>query len=192
MKVLVVAEGKHEQSGALGNLLQRLGGDDAVFEFDRVANNRIRAYHGKGDGFFKRTVRWLLEAEKPGVGALVFLIDEDGQQERIAQLTKAQESTLSPLRRALGVAIRTFDAWMLADETALSSVLGHPVDRQRDPETIRDPKQVCAGLLETSQSPLGQAEMYARGTQEANIKVIEERCPRSFKPFADRTKAIFS
>jgi uncharacterized protein DUF4276 len=191
MKVLVVAEGKHEQSGALGNFLQRLGGDDAVFEFDRVANNRIRAFHGKGDGFFKRSVRWLLEAQKRGFDALILLIDEDGDRKRVDQMARAQNFTRWQFQRALGVAVRTFDAWMLADETALASVLGHPVDRQRDPETIHDPKQVCAGLLETSRNPLGQAEMYARVAQEANIEVIEERCPRGFVPFASRVRAIF-
>ena len=191
MKVLIVAEGKHEGSGALENFVRRLGGDDAVYEFDRTAKDTIHVHRGKRDGFFKRSIRWVLEAQKRGFDALVFLIDEDGQHERIAQVAKAQESTLSSLRRALGVAVRTFDAWMLADETALASVLGHPVDRQPDPETIRDPKQVCAGLLETGQSPLGQAEMYARVAQEANIEVIEERCPRGFAPFASRARAIF-
>ena len=72
MRVLVVAEGKHESSGALENLLNRLG-----------ENN---AFHGKGQGYFKRAVRWLKEAEERGVNALILLIDEDGRDERIEQI----------------------------------------------------------------------------------------------------------
>ena len=49
MRVLVVAEGQHEQSGALENLLKRLGGEGADFETDRVSNRRIHAWHGPGD-----------------------------------------------------------------------------------------------------------------------------------------------
>ncbi len=191
MRVLVVAEGKHEHSGALENLVRRLGGDGAVFEDDRVSNNTIHAFHGKGDGFFKRTARWLLEAQKRGFDALVLLIDEDGDRKRVDQMDRAQNCTRWQFQRALGVAVRTFDAWMLADETALASVLANPVDRQRDPETIRDPKQVCTDLLETSQNRIGQAEMYAKVAQEANIEVIEKRCPQGFAPFARRVRAIF-
>ncbi len=64
MTVLVVSEGKHEQSGALENLLKRLGGDNSVFEFDQVSNKRIHAFHGKGKRYFKRAFGWLKEAEK--------------------------------------------------------------------------------------------------------------------------------
>ena len=52
MRVLVVSEGKHELSGALENLLKRLGGVRASLEFDRVSNNTIHAIHGKGQGYF--------------------------------------------------------------------------------------------------------------------------------------------
>ena len=57
MKVLVVSEGKHEQSGALENLLKRFGGTHAFFEYDRVSNSGIHAFHGKGKGYFKRAIR---------------------------------------------------------------------------------------------------------------------------------------
>lgn len=71
MRVLVVSEGKHEHSGALENLVKRLGGERATFASDRVQSNRIHAHHGQGQGFFKRALRWLLEAQKRGFDALV-------------------------------------------------------------------------------------------------------------------------
>jgi len=191
MKVLVVSEGKHEQSGALESLLKRLGGTHASFEFDRVSNSRIHAFHGKGKGYFKRAIRWLKEAENRKADVLVFLIDEDGRSERIAQIRDAQDSLMFQLRRAMGVAIRMFDAWMLADEKTLTQVLGYDVDRQPDPETIRNPKRVCADLLANSQNQMTQSEMYARVSYEIDIDILSDRCQSGFRPFAASVRIIF-
>jgi hypothetical protein len=191
MTVLVVAEGKHELSGALENLLKRLGGDNAVFEFDRVSNKNIHAFHGKGKRYFKRAFRWLKEAEKKGADALILLIDEDGIRERIGQIQEAQDSLLSQLPRAMGVAIRMFDAWMLADEKALTEVLGNNVNRQTNPETIGNPKQVCAKLLADSQIQISQSEMYASVSSKINIEILCDRCKSGFKPFATYVRNIF-
>ena len=91
MRVLVVSEGKHELSGALENLLKRLGGVSASLEFDRVSNDKIHAIHGKGQGHFKKAVRWLNEAEDRGANALILLIDEDGRSETIREIKDAQD-----------------------------------------------------------------------------------------------------
>ena len=191
MRVLVVSEGKHEQSGALENLLKRLGGAHASFECDRVSNNSIHAFHGIGKGYFKRAIRWIKEAENRQADALVFLIDEDGKSERIEQIRDAQDFPLSQLRRAMGVAIKMFDAWMLADEKTLTQVLGYHVNRQPDPETIRNPKQVCADLLVESQDQMSQSEMYAKVSSEIDIDILCDRCPSGFKPFATYVRNIF-
>jgi len=191
MRVLVVAEGKHERSGALENLLKRLGGATATFEFDRVASKEIHTFHGKGRGYFKRAVRWLLEAEKRGVDALVVLIDEDGEGERVAQIGDAQNSSISQLSRAMGVAIRTFDAWMLADEGALTGVLGYQIGRRPNPENIRDPKAVCVHLLADSPARMTQTEMYARIANQVDVTVLSARCPSGFGPFAARVGRVF-
>jgi len=191
MNVLVVSEGKHEQAGALETLLRRLGGDQATFALDRVSSNSIHAFHGKGGGYFKRALRWLLEAEKRGLDALVLLIDQDGQNDRSEQIRDAQDSSLSQLPRAMGVAIRTFDAWMLADEKALSEVLGCVVARQAEPETIRDPKRVCAGLLTNGQNQMAQREMYVRIAHRLDVVVLVSRCPSGFRPFAERVRRVF-
>jgi len=190
MRVLVVSEGKHEQSGALENLLKRLGGDEADFTFDRVSNTSIHAIHGPGRGYFKRALRWLREAEKRGVDALILLIDQDGQGERTRQIQDAQDSALSQLSRAMGVAIRTFDAWMLADERALTDVLGCPISTQPDPETIRDPKQVCANLLAEGRNKMAQSEMYAGIAYRVDLALLSLRCRSGFAPFAARVRQV--
>jgi len=191
MRVLVVSEGKHEQSGALENLVKRLGGDRADLTFDRVSNSDIHAFHGKGGGYFKRAVRWLMEAEKRDVEAMILLIDEDGQKERRTQLENAQGCSLSRLARAMGVAIRSFDAWMLADEQALASALGQRIDRQPDPETIRDPKGVCSGLLADGPNQMTQREMYAEVARRIDIDLLTSRCPMGFGLFAKNVRQVF-
>ncbi len=192
MRVLVVAEGKHERSGALENLLKRLGGEQAIFEFERVSDNRIHAVHGKGRGYIKRALRWLMEAQKRGVDALILLIDEDGQRERIMEISDAQGSTLSLLPRALGVAIRTFDAWMLADEKALTRVLGYAVSTQPEPEGIRNPKELCMRLLADGPNQMAQSQMYAEVSCQMDLDVLCTRCPSGFSPFAAHVRAVFA
>ncbi len=191
MRVLVVSEGPHEQAGALENILKKLGGEHTAFESDRIANNHIHAIHGKGKGFYKRALRWIGEAEKRKCNALVFLIDMDGEENRIQDIQEAQTSSMFSLPRALGVAIQAFDAWMLADEKALSHVLGYIVQRQPDPETIRDPKQACMNLLNESPEAMAQRDMYARVASKIDITVLTERCQKGFKPFAENVKRIF-
>jgi hypothetical protein len=194
MRVLVVLEGKHERAGAMENLIKRLGGDKADLEFDRVSNNAVHAWNGTGPGHFKRALGWLKEAERRGIDALIFLIDDDQKKEerRSKQITDAQNfEGVSRLPRGMGVAIRTFDAWMLADEKVLSDVLGCVVARQSEPETIRDPKQVCAGLLTNGQNQMAQSEMYARIAQRLDVAVLVSRCPSGFRPFAERVTRVF-
>lgn len=94
------------------------------------------------------------------------------------------------LRRALGVAIRTFDAWMLADEQALTHALGYNVQRQRNPETIHDAKRVCEELLNQSKMNLSQSSFYADVAREADMDTMKERCPQGFAPFAKRVSDL--
>lgn len=192
MKVLIVSEGKHEQSGALETLVKRLGGDEATYEHNKVSDARIHAFHGEGDGYFKRAVRWLHEAEKRGFDGLVMVIDEDGDRPRATQITRAQDFAELSLRRAIGVAIRTFDAWMLADEQTLTSVQGCVVNQLPAPETIRSPKERCANLLEDSENRMSQSEMYAKIAERVDLDLLAQRCPCGFGVFSARVRAVFA
>ncbi len=190
MRALLVSEGKNEQAGALQTLVNRLSPAGIDYESDRVSRNDIHAFHGKGSGYFKRAVRWMREAKRRGCDGLILLIDEDGRGERIEDFNQAQKYAKIELRRAFGVAIRTFDAWMLADEHALTSVLGYQVPRQPNPETVADPKRVCKTLVGASQNQSGLSEIYARLATATDINTIEARCPDGFAPFAMRVRAF--
>lgn len=187
MKVLLVSEGKHELGGALETLVRRLLPRELYFDHDQVSRADIHTHRGKGQGFFKRAVRWLFEARKRGYEALVLVVDEDGRAERVKEISAAQQYGGVALPRAMGIAIRTFDAWMLADERALTFVLKYQVHRQPEPETISDPKRMCADLCG---SRLSQTEMYAQLATVIVLSTLEQRCPLGFGPFAAKVRAL--
>ena len=80
MKVLLVAEGKHERGkedrdGALETIVRRLHQGICQCDLDRVSRKDIHAHHGKGQGYFKKALRWMLHAQELGYDALVLVID---------------------------------------------------------------------------------------------------------------------
>ena len=200
VKVLLVAEGAHERSGALENLVRRLGGKDASFTPARASDASVRGVHGegpKGRGHTKRALAWLRKAWEENYDALIYLIDDDeGADKRNEQIREAQEFRepdvpASYLPRAMGVAIKMFDAWMLADEKALTEVLGCRVRKQRDPETIRKPKKDRARLLKSGANQMAQRDMYAEVALRLDVEILTSRCPKGFKPFAGHVRRIF-
>ena len=190
MRVLIVGEGKHECSGALQTIVERVLGAGHVYEHDLLHKGTIHAFHGTGQGYLKKAIRWMLEAQRRGYDAIVLLVDRDNDDERTTQMAQAQESEMALVRRALGVAIRTFDAWMLADETAISKVLRSTVQRQKDPETMPEPKVTFAWLLQNSICGLGQAEAYLAIANVMDLDQAAQRCPKGLGIFVGRLRTI--
>lgn len=191
MRVLVVAEGRHELGGALELLIRRLATQPLECSFERVSHGNIHVHRGKGREYFKKAIRWMLEAEKRDFDGVVLVIDQDNYPERKRELDDAQQHVqITSIPRALGVAIRSFDAWMLADERALASVLQCAVSAAPAPEEINDPKGFCATVLRKSGRDLSQTEMYAAVARTAEISLLMRRCPHGFAPFADRVRKL--
>jgi len=197
VKILLVAEGKHELGdggggGALAHLVARLLDRDVAFVTKWLKEAPMHVHRGKGRGFFVKAIRFMIDAARSPdkFDALVLVVDEDGQPDRIRQMDKAQGDQTSRIARALGVAVRSFDAWMLADERALSRVLAASVPRQPEIEEIRTPKETCTTLLEESDKSISLTELYAAVSREAKLSVLIGRCPTGFAPFAERVRAM--
>lgn len=190
MKTLLVGEGPSELGGALQHFVERLSSTEMTIDRERVSRRDLHAHHGKGKGYFKRALRWMIEARKRGYDVIVLVIDEDGQSERVKEFDDAQNYRDVTIRRALGVAIRTFDAWILADEKALSAVLECNVNRQRNPEKITDPKSVFRKLQDESGLNTRVSETYSAVAAAADIAILAKRCPKGFAPFADRIRKL--
>jgi hypothetical protein len=191
MRVLVVGEGKHEEA-ALRILVSRTNTKISDCDFDQISSPAVQTHRGKGEGFFKRAVAWVRAAQRRGYEALVLLIDEDGKSERRKQVDDAQAEmdVTASFPRAMGIAIRSFDAWMLADEKALSQVLGSTINKQPDPEANTDPKSTCATLLDGSRRSLTQSEMYRGIAACVQLDQLEQHCPKGFGVFAARLRAL--
>lgn len=192
MRVLLVAEGRNELAGAIETLVRRLGLGDAEIVQDWANRRSLHAHHGKGKGFLKRAQQWMKFALRHEFDVLVMVIDQDKRPESVREFDTAQDDPQFAIRRALGVAIRTFDAWMLADEKALSQVLACQVNRRPSPEETPDPKRCCDQLCAGSNAPLGRSEVYAALAAVVNVGVVESRCPKGFAPFAQRVRELSS
>ena len=190
MRILIVGEGAHEEGGALQAIVERVIGDGHACDFRRVAQANLHVHHGKTKGMEKKAIRWMLDARRDGYDGLVFLVDEDGYPTRVAEVERAQADATSDIRRAVGVAVRSFDAWVLADETAIAGALGCTVDRQPDPEGVSDPKGRCADLLRDSPTAIWPRDFYAAVLQRIDLAKLRERCPVGFAPFERRLSAM--
>ncbi len=188
MRVLVVGEGDHEEQ-ALPILVKQLNCSIQDAAFDRIKNTRH--IHGKGSRILKKAVGWSIEAQSRGFDALVLLMDEDGDADRRRAIEEAQASHLHPIPHACGIAIRTFDAWFLADQLAVSRVLGRTVQRQADPEDVRNPKGQCTALIAVGEIAT-LAEFYRLVAHEMDLAAVGERCPHGFRPFAERVAGLGS
>ena len=206
MKVLIVSEGRSEHlsatskslfadeqiAGALRRLVSRINPRSEGWEIteDKLSCQHVRAHHGKGKGYEKRCIRWMLEAEKRGYDAIVLLMDRDRDESRIAEVDAAQASPLASIRRAFGVAVESFDAWMLADQVAMSKVFKSTVQRQPESESMVNPKEAFRQLFQTTQFEGSVSVHYAEICAVADLAMLKERCPRGFAPFAERVQRL--
>ncbi len=197
--VLVVAEGDHELSGghpdaALTTFVRRLLGDGVELQATglRIREFKRHMHPGKGDRLGRKFIFITQFAEREGYDAAIILIDHDGDDTRLKSATFAQEATVTSFPRAVGIAVRTFDAWFLADHAALSTVLGKSIDMQSNPENHSDPKKICEGLNSTANEELRLRDLYSKVATIADLQILRERCPAGFAVFADRVQSLKS
>lgn len=201
MRVLLVSEGFYEHSDSIwgepGNaaalevLVRRLLNRDVEFENRKPSDQEFRGrVHGKGHRYEKVVAAFLQKAARRDFDAVVFLIDEDGDQDRRVAMDAAQQDVRSSLPRACGVAIRSFDAWILADELALADALRSEPVIESDPEHVRQPKSVCIQRRDDSGCGLRLRDLYADYASRADLELLKRRCPQGFAVFAERVTSL--
>jgi hypothetical protein len=189
VKILLVAEGKSElgakdRDGAVEVLVRRLLDESATVERQTV-KRRVNS-RGEGGAFFKKAVRLLQEARENGCDAAVMLIDQDHEPDRRKQLDRAQDHVKEAIPRAFGVAIEEFEAWFLADETALPDSSGRRIRTQPDPESIAHPKEHLRSVCPNACN----AEALSEIARKVRLDEVEKRCPKGFAPFAKRVRDL--
>lgn len=87
-----------------------------------------------------------------------------------------------PMRTILGVAIREFEAWLIADTRTVSDALGSEFPTSADPETMRPGE--AKSLFLQAVGDAGQDEVRVRQVIAANsdLDLVASRCP-AFETF---------
>jgi hypothetical protein len=205
--ILVFGEGRHELGPELDNpvgpdnlhplpcLIHRLINTppDARYIPTRFASVPHVGGKGRLHGKLARKVnRAVLQAKAKGCAGVVILIDQDRDRKtnRLEALRQGRESLAgNPIYPpcAVGTAIETFEAWMIADPEAIKKAGGDPSKAPPNPEAHRTPKAAADRVFQTSGGS-GLGERYRVVALQADIGTLERRCPGGFKPFAEEVR----
>ncbi len=195
--VLIVAEGEHElmtgeSDAALPRLVQRLVQSDVELQSTsrRIREFTGRVHLGRGDRLGRKFIGIIRQAEREGFDSVVVLIDQDSDKTRHQSAAFAQNTTITSIPRAIGIAVRTFDAWFLADHIAMAKSCGATVDPQPDPETHRDPKSACESFVNEAAAPIRLRDLYSAIAEHIDVNLLRKRCPKGFAVFAERVESL--
>jgi hypothetical protein len=135
-----------------------------------------------------------------GSAGFAFVVDTEGDHPgQLEQLQRGRDFELREYPAAVGVAHPCIEAWLLADASAISRVLGlaQRADVPEAPESLpapckdrkQNPKAVlgrCAG----QERPLSSAQTTRIVQEIRDLDAIRTRCPISFAPFAEDVVGI--
>ena len=200
MRILVISEGKHElgrarevnASGALIQLVERVLGPLLLPESLQIEHRDSRSCgvvtqkdrETGGPNYKGKAMSWIRYAQNQQIfDAVVIVVDQDNAPDRRKGFDAAQADNRWILPRAIGLAVKSFDAWMLADERAISKAIGRTVQTQKTPEDHKDPKDAMRIIVANSDA---MTDVYASIAKEVNLDTLCTRCPKGFKPFRDR------
>jgi hypothetical protein len=153
---------------------------------------RVKHTHrGSFPRYAKKAMNAIISARKGSYSGAVVLIDRDGRgnAQRRKHLEQGRDNVApeSRLPCAVGVAVETFDAWMIADADAVEEAGGDKTHTHPDPEkldgdegTQKHPKDFAAAAF-GGLSHLGQS--YASVAETADLDLLVKRCPDGFASF---------
>jgi len=199
MKVVLLCEGPTEGravkgESALGHIVKKVTGRA---DMDFLAPPRRRRIRGAGT--ILKSGRVLIRECNLYADAVVMLVDNDRRprRERLGILQRQRDAARSRkdvvVRIALGVAIETFEAWLLADRKALKESLalsemppdeGSPEGLNGRPGSGNHPKDKLNPLVAKDTRQRSYVECVADIASRTRIDELTRRCPKGFEPFA--------
>jgi len=159
----------------------------------RVKTKRYAYLQGKGlwqkVRFAKRQARY----NKDTCGA-VFVLDTEGNDNVIKELTKGRDHELPRFPLAVGAPRPCIESWLLGDSSTLCQTLGlgPSPELSEDPESLPAPSKNRKHNPKTVLAKLGADSQIQKDTiaQELNLKTAREQCPVSFEPFAAEIETL--
>ena len=178
---------------ALPRLVHRLLGEPAGAKYDARLFRRIEHVRGKGDVWRKKAEAAISLAQEHGFDAVVIVVDRDRDSKggKCRPVFDGRDGMpgLGYPPCAVGCAIETFDAWMIADGKAVGAAGGdaarsHPSPESLDQEegTGGHPKDRAIELFGSGRELTGA---YAKVAAHVDLDLLEKLCPEGFAPFAE-------
>lgn len=180
LTVGLVVEGFYDEA-VLKELIQKCapGNVDIICRRCGNAAELLKRFPGFLEGF---------RHAKQGSNVDKSIVIRDADQKNPAQLIARMHDKISgrtyPSPTKLLVIVQELEAWLLADEHAVSSVTGRTQAAIHRPEELINPKERLTRTL--SASKVGYtAEVARKIAERANIDTIESRCSwfRQFRQF---------
>ncbi len=207
-RIAVYGDGRHELGRDLGRelspdslpalpeLVHRLLRSPSHLTYTPKSFPAVPPVHGRGQKYARKAQQAIREAGRLQFAAVAILIDRDRQPDakRIAPLRDGRDAMMyggfPPC--AVGMAVETFDAWMIADGKAAEAAGGDPAKSHPSPESLdgregsgRHPKDVAAEVFGSAK---GFGGKYAVAAASVDLRGLEKACPKGFKPFADEVR----
>jgi hypothetical protein len=191
-----------EELPALPRLVHRLLGEPEEVTYTCRRFKTVPRVRARGDRLARKAKSAIQQAKRDGFSAAVIVIDRDraANRRRIHSLgtgrDEMQYSSTPPC--AVGMAVETFDAWMIFDADAARKAGGDHTKCHPNPEALsrkegtgEHPKDVAAAVFGGKQG-LGTA--YAAVASGVDLGRLKQVCHEGFAPFAadvDRHLATF-
>ncbi len=129
--------------------------------------------------------------EKGGSYVDKAIVIRDAHGKNPEELKNRMEDKISgrnyPFEVKFIIIVQELEAWLLADEDAISKIIKEPVTRiKEDLESINDPKEKLKEIL--SRAKIAYTYPVARNiARESNLDKIQNRCP-AFRKFFQAVK----
>jgi hypothetical protein len=203
--VLILGDGAHEVGDRPGELLSseelpslallvhRILGEPAEVQYESRMFKKIVHQRGKGSDEQKKMKAAIIFAKQKGYKGLVIVQDRDRKTQRqaIAPLEEVRDtfSLASAVNIALGLAIETFDAWMIADPDAIEKAGGDKNHHHANPEALdkkegtgQHPKDIAALIFDSGKRLDKEYQKIARFI---DLGLLKNRCQKGFESFAN-------
>lgn len=144
----------------------------------------IRPHHGYSNlvRFLSQSIRELLLG---GINFIVVIADNDRRRpsERINELRQAcNVVAIDQNLLVVGIAVQALEAWLLADESAISRVINERVSAVQNPRRIKYPDRKLKEITSYHSRGLQYFDLLKRIVEQLNIDLAARRC-RSFRRF---------
>ncbi|MFP4435407.1 MAG: hypothetical protein ACLFTN_13165, partial [Phycisphaerae bacterium] len=204
-RILIYCEGKNEHGGcwdeervgmdhpgALPRLVNRLLPEAADWSFCCKPWKNVKAPQGKGPLLARKTMVAMTRGGLDGFDAVVVVMDRDRVRSRLNDLATGRDDSSSDISSpfvpcAVGVAVETFDAWMIVDGGAAKCAGAEGANTHGEPEKLTGKEKSGNHPKDRAEDIFGGGltEAYSAVAPSVDLDMLRERCPNGFGAFAD-------